>query len=189
MSTHTRAQLLKRRAEKRLVTHMEATYEQCTLNPVPTAADRFWFNACRGAVGIVVFGLTALSAILCAQPLFMEHAYPAPPPMPPAPPFTLWSDEDSRATRMILMISGGQALLLGAIAGFCWCRGCPANAAGRKEASRELRRKRPKKPRRTAEPARGDVDEQPSDGSSAAAPTATRHEHEDDAVVERDLVR
>ena len=182
------AQLLKRTACAAPV--MEATYEQCTLNPVPTAADRFWFNACRSAVGVVVFGLTLMSAILCAQPLFMEHAYPAPPPMPPGPPFTLWSDEDSRATRMILMISGGQAILLGAIAAFCWCRGCPANPAGRKVESRELRRKRPKKPRRTAEPARGDADELPSDDTSAAAPTLTRDENEHDDVVEqRDLVR
>ena len=129
---------------------MDPAYEQCTLQPIPSAADRFWFNACRTAVGGVVLGLTAAAAILCAQPLFVEAAYPHPPSPPPTPaaPFTLWSDEDSRATRSILLISGGQALLIALITAICLLR--KRQRAGAAKQPREPRR-RTKKSRRMLE--------------------------------------
>ena len=91
----------------------------------PTAEDIFWFNIARSCVGGVVLGLTALMTIFCATPLFIESTYPAPPTSPPMPaqPFTWWSDEDTRATRMILLISGCQALLVAAVATCLWQRG------------------------------------------------------------------
>ena len=47
-----------------------------TLNPQPSAADRFYFNACRTAVGIAVLGFTLINAVLCLQPLLVEGTQP-----------------------------------------------------------------------------------------------------------------
>ena len=138
---------------------MEDALEPSTsFNPVPTAADRLWFNVCRTIVGIVVLGLTLLNAILCATPLVAEGLWSAPPSPPSAPPapFTLFSDEDAQATKMILIISGCQALLLGSIAAICtWCRrGKAAEALAAQRARRaerdtkDARRKRKAKQRR-----------------------------------------
>ena len=109
---------------------------------VPTDADRFWFNLCRTAFGSVVLGLTALFTIFTIQPLFMEPAMAGPPPPPtPAQPFTLWSDEDSHAAWSILLISSGQALLIGAISACCWLRKHKRLAAALDAAAaKELRR-------------------------------------------------
>ena len=88
----------------------------------PTDRDRFYFNLCRTLVGVVVLGLTAINTVLISAPLFFESAFPAPPASPPTPaaPFTLWSDEDTHATKMILLISGAQATLIACSAGLCW---------------------------------------------------------------------
>ena len=129
--------------------------------PVPTESDRLWFNVCRTCVGIVILGLTLSNSILCAAPLVAEGLWPGPPASPPTPaqPFSLWSDEDAQASKMILLISGAQALLLALVAAACvWChRGKAADAKAaqllrrqERDAKEERRRKKAAAKRRLA---------------------------------------
>ena len=117
--------------------------------PVPTASDRLWFNVCRTCVGVVVLGLTLTNSILCAAPLVAEGMWPGPPASPPTPaqPFSLFTDEDAQASKMILLISGVQALLLALAAAACmWLR--RGKAADAKAAQLLRRRERDAKEER-----------------------------------------
>ena len=149
---------------------------------VPTDSDRFWFNFCRTIFGSVVLGLTAMFTLFTVQPLFMERAMARPPPPPtPAQPFTLWSDEDTEAAWSILLISGGQAVLIGALATCYWLRKRRLVAASlAAAAAKELRRaKRAKKPRskreKTEEPV---LDAAPVHEPAAEMPDKDDHRHD-----------
>ena len=110
----------------------------------PTAADRLWFNCCRISVGIVVLGLTLLATLGSLTPAFAEGFYSTPPEH--AYNWTLWSSEDTEATHTMLLISGGQLILVGLCAAGCWLRHRrkqaeqAALAAARKEERRTRRR-------------------------------------------------
>ena len=86
----------------------------------PTAADRFWFNCCRITVGIVVLGLTLLATLGSLTPALAEGFYSTPPEH--AYNWTLWSSEDTEATHSMLLISGGQLIIVAACATGCWLR-------------------------------------------------------------------
>ena len=136
----------------------DAYSNQQTLQPVPTERDVFCFRIFRGAVGVVVLGLTGLFTILTAAPLFIEASAPEPPAPPPTPatPYTLWSEHDSHALRMILLISGAQASLLLV----CWLvyrrrksvlmGNATSRAASRQCEDAELRRLKQRRPSRRA---------------------------------------
>ena len=110
----------------------------------PTAADRLWFNCCRIIVGIVVLGLTLLATLGSLTPAFAEGFYSTPPEH--AYNWTLWSSEDTEATHTMLLISGGQLILVGLCAAGCWLRHRrkqaeqAALAAARKEERRARKR-------------------------------------------------
>lgn len=187
-----------------------------SLVPVPTASDRLWFNVCRTAVGVVVLGLTLLNSILCAAPLVAEGLWPAPPSSPPMPaaPYELWTSEDAHATKMILLISSGQAVLLALIAAGCiWFRrGQTADAKAaqllrrsERDAKEERRRKRAAKRRAAAsaqqqeeplplvsdldEPlagADGDARGETRDTDTASSPTALDSDISQGRAAERD---
>ena len=112
----------------------------------PTAADRFWFNCCRITVGIVVLGLTLLATLGSLTPAFAEGFYSTPPEH--AYNWTLWSSEDTQATHTMLLISGGQLIIVGACAAGCWLRHRrkqaeqAALAAARKEERRARKRRK-----------------------------------------------
>lgn len=110
----------------------------------PTAADRLWFSCCRITVGIVVLGLTLLATLGSLTPAFAEGFYSTPPEH--AYNWTLWSSEDTQATHTMLLISGGQLIIVGACAAGCWLRHRrkqaqqAALAAARKEERRARKR-------------------------------------------------
>ena len=141
-----------------------------TLNPQPSAADRFYFNACRTAVGIAVLGFTLINAVVCLQPLLVQGTQPAMPSAPPTPsaPFAWWSDEDSEAARMILLISGCQAVFL--VIGLGCCRmhrkqkeEMAAAAAARRATRRKSERKAAKRQARLLDATQDAALEQPLD--------------------------
>ena len=84
--------------------------------PQPSDSDRLCFLIFRTVVGTSVLGLTALFTVLTVAPLVVESTFSAPPSPPPAPaaPWVLWSEHDAHASRMIVLISSTQALLIGA---------------------------------------------------------------------------
>ena len=118
--------------------------------PEPTEADHLCFQVFRFCVGGTVLGLTGLFTILTIAPLVVETAFHAPPSPPPTPsaPWTLWTEHDTSASRMILLISSTQALLIGAcFLAYRWQSGQWRHAAAASKARRtEVRdRKRAKK--------------------------------------------
>lgn len=80
----------------------------------PTERDVFMFRIFRGVVGFVVLGLTAVFTLFSLGPLFVEGRLRTEEQKPsvPSPPFTLWSEHDSQALSMIMIISSTQAALL-----------------------------------------------------------------------------
>ena len=131
----------------------------------PTRADRLWFNCCRTAVGVVVLGLTALATIGSATPLLAESTFATPPEH--AYNWTLWTSADSEAMHTILLISGGQLLLVGAVAACCWVRyrrnqeGLSEARAARKERSDNERARTKKRAKREGDKASGRKGELP----------------------------
>ena len=111
----------------------------------PNESDRMCFNIFRTIIGSIVLGLTALFTILVSGPLVFEAAFPAPPSAPPTPaaPWTLWTEEDTNASRTILLISGVQASLIALGAVVIWI--CKRRAKQTVAVSRTAKVKKSKK--------------------------------------------
>eukprot|EP00322_Chrysochromulina_rotalis_P016136 CAMPEP_0115852990 /NCGR_PEP_ID=MMETSP0287-20121206/13277_1 /TAXON_ID=412157 /ORGANISM="Chrysochromulina rotalis, Strain UIO044" /LENGTH=207 /DNA_ID=CAMNT_0003307061 /DNA_START=57 /DNA_END=680 /DNA_ORIENTATION=+ len=142
--------------------------------PQPTDEDRFYFLIFRVCVGGSVLGLTALFTILTLGPIVVEFAFgspPSPPPEPPSP-WTLWSEQDSHASRMILLISGVQALLIGGcFLGYRLCQrrwphhSYSAAPAQRRRAARDEERDRSRKRKAKRQDARANAEMSAADGT------------------------
>ena len=109
----------------------------------PTAADRLWFNCCRISVGIVVLGLTLLATLGSLTPALAEGFYSTPPEH--TYNWTLWSSEDTEATHTMLLISGGQLILVGLCAAGCWLRHRRKQAQQAEQAAARREERRAKK--------------------------------------------